>query len=208
MHWLGRHFTFAWDRFTIVQCLFTCFCVFLIPFSRPEWARELGLLELVQAGIIIAGGVQAGLAGMDKTQPQAWRRFWNWSIWCWVLVLGRTVNWGRVFFSPSYPRVWFRMVCIALVAGTVVHFFWGGIYRMAWRLVSQAPWPFWIILFGVAAFFVVDTAEHARYGIMLAKALRDLIEECMEMAVFAALLLMARSLIVHTGSAAEPASAG
>jgi len=207
MRWFDRHFTFAWDRFTALQCVFTCCCVIAIPFGRPEWARDLGFLELIQMGIIVAGGIQAGLAGLDMSQSPVWRRFWNWSIWCWVLVLGRTVNWGRAFFDPSCPRIWFRLVCVVLVAGATVHFFAGGVYKTALHLVARAPWPFWIILIGVAAYVVVDAAEHSRYGLVLARTMRDIVEECLEMPVFAALFLMARTIMGWTKTASAMAVA-
>lgn len=192
MNWFKTHFELKFDFLSIILLAVACICfdLALFKYIEPEWARPLGILEYIQAAIIIIGAIAAFQFSRDPELPADWRRFWRWSIWCWILVLGRLFNWGRAFFDPSTPRYWFRVVCVVLIVLAVLRFFQTGAFRKAWELLSKVRLPFWVLFIGFSMWMVSEAAERGRFGFDMGPEMSEVLEEMMQIPVFLALVFM------------------
>lgn len=190
MKWLISRLDFSFNKYAVilvvVSVLSTVIGLYCIP---PLWATDLNVLDWVQMGIAAGGAVLAWHVSHDPAFPPVWQRFWRWSIWCWVLMIGRTVNWGRLFFDRSVPRWYFHVVLAILLVAMVVHY----IHARAWgptlAFLKDLRYPFWPIVIGILMFLASELVERDRLGLDLDWGTSNLLEELFELPVFLALVL-------------------
>lgn len=120
-----------------------------------SWGVENSPIEWAQVYILGAGFFVSCAAAKYGISDLASRRLWGWLAPCWLLMLGREMNWGRVLYpimaadgSVSFPpkqELWFGAYInpgIAVVALTVIGGIWYyGLYRdiIRWIRYSRLP---------------------------------------------------------------------
>lgn len=160
MNWLRTHFSFKLDFLTVILLAVTCgmFDLAIFEYIKEEWLQPLGLLNLSNGFILIVGAITSWQLSRDSEFPPEWRSFWRWTIFCWLLVLGRTFLWGRLILGPEMPRSYSMAVAIVLALLAVIFLLVNKVYLRAWEVLTQMRLPAWIVFICISMFFVVKSA--------------------------------------------------
>ncbi|MDR3211238.1 MAG: hypothetical protein LBU79_04900 [Planctomycetota bacterium] len=198
---ITRHVDFSFRLREWFMLLVTALALFLpgtglIP-GTPTWVGTtgLGVLDYIQIALMGVGFVSALLAYVFPFHSKEWQSFWGWSLWCWVIVFGRTVNWGRILVDNDLPHFWFNCIAIILLLLAAVGFFRRGCWRQSWELLIRSRFPFWILVIGLLLFAGSEIVEHQRLGVVVPADLADVYEEAMEIPVFLSVLFVTWSLL-------------
>lgn len=90
-----RIFPSTWISLLLMVVLFP------LGFSLPEWwGWENGPIENTQVIILIAGAILSCLAARHNRHDSQICKLWLWTVPIWLIIIGRELSWGRVFFDP------------------------------------------------------------------------------------------------------------
>jgi hypothetical protein len=190
MNWLKTHFSFEIDFLTIILLAVACgmFDLAIFEYIKEKWLQPLGLLNLANGFILIVGAITSWQLSRDSEFTPEWRSFWRWTIFCWLLVLGRAFMWGRLILGPEMPRSYSMIVAIVLVLLVVIFLLADKVYLRAWQMLIQMRLPAWIIFIGISMFFLVKSA--GREGMSFQGQMAVDVAAALKTPVFLALVFM------------------
>ncbi|WP_167519567.1 hypothetical protein [Intestinirhabdus alba] len=171
----------------------------LFPFTA-DWHMPLAdgavvaWIENGQALWLLFGALFTACYIRPLSRPEGAKQFWLWAVVWWVVLLGRSTSWGRVYF-PEQPRLLFRIVSVALIAALLLPLLFSkALRREIVRRLREAPLPVWLFAVTAGAFLISDTVEHHRLLAPLflhSRQYVDLIEELYELPFMVGLFLIA-----------------
>lgn len=124
--------------------------LFPLGYFLPEWwGWENGPLENIQVALLIAGAALSWLVARRNSVDSRLRKMWLWTIPIWLLLIGRELSWGRVFFAPvsvgthgpifpAKQAIWYgayvnpiiAVIAISALSGLWYNFRWSEIKRV------------------------------------------------------------------------------
>ena len=181
--------------------------LFPLGLSLPAWwGWENGPIENTQVVILIAGAVLAWLAARHNRNDSQIRKLWLWTIPVWLLMIGRELSWGRVFFDPvtvgpggpmfpSIHAIWYgryvypviTIIIISTLCGLWYNFSWSKIIQV-WRI--PAIDGILLVLVAIASQLVFE-----RNLILALKPYSQMLEEWSELIVYWCMI----SILLVTG---------
>lgn len=187
---IWRIFPSTWVSLLLAVMLFP------LGFFLPEWwGWENGPIENTQVIILIAGAVLSWLAARHNRDDSQICKLWLWTIPVWLMLAGRELSWGRVFFypvsvgpdGPIFPaiqKIWYgryvypvnSIITISTLCGLWYNFSWSKI-KQIWRIPAIDGILF--VLFAIAAQFVFEKSL-----ISVLKPYSQLLEEWSELIVY------------------------
>lgn len=175
----------------ILTILFPLFPEIPLPVSE---GRLVNWIENGQALWLLFGALFTLIWIKPWTLTPGHKAFWLWSIAWWVVLLGRSTSWGRVYF-PDEPRLIFRAISVVLIATLVLPLLFSGKLRkeIAQRFRHEI-FPLWTVLLVVITFMFSDAVEHHRLiaSLVLYDARdQDLLEELYEIPFMLGLFIIA-----------------
>lgn len=138
-----RIYPLTWISLLLVVLLFPL--GILLP---SWWSWENGPIENTQVVILSAGVVLSWSAAHHNRDDNQMRKLWLWTIPVWLLIIGRELSWGRVFFDPvtvgpdgpifpSICAIWYgRYVYPAITIVTIVTLY-GLWHNFNWIKIKQ-----------------------------------------------------------------------
>jgi len=170
--------------------------LFPLGFYLPGWwGWENGPIENTQVVILIVGAIVSWLAARRNWDDIQMRNLWLWSILVWLLMVGRELSWGRVFFDPvstgsggpmfpSIRAVWYgqyvypvlTLVIITTLIGLWRNFNWG---NMKENLCISAVDGILLILAAIASQLIFE-----RNVILILQPYSQVLEEWSELMVY------------------------
>ena len=151
-------------------------------YDRVEpYALSLPLIENLQL-LLLGIGIAYSLF-LAKTQKN-YRIFWFWIALFWIILLGRSINWGRIYF-PGYPREYYRLIGLVLVSFAILPFAIKKYRIFLISILKTYGIPYKVIITLVILFVLADQAEHKRALYIFANDLislpnYELLEEILE----------------------------
>jgi len=175
----------------ILSILFPLFPEIPLPVSE---GRLVNWIENGQALWLLFGAVFTLSWIKPWTLTSGQKAFWLWSVAWWVVLLGRSTSWGRVYF-PDEPRLIFRAISVVLIAALVLPLLFSGKLRKEIALrFRHETFPLWTVLLVVTTFMLSDAVEHHRLiaSLVLYDARdQDLLEELYEIPFMLGLFIIA-----------------
>ncbi|WP_336854441.1 hypothetical protein [Pseudescherichia vulneris] len=175
----------------ILSVLFPFFPEIPLPVSE---ARLVNWIENGQALWLLFGALFTLFWIKPWTLTPGQKAFWLWSVAWWVVLLGRSTSWGRVYF-PDEPRVIFRIISVVLIAALVLPVIVSTTLRKEIALrFRHETFPLWTVLLVVITFLLSDAVEHHRAlgSLVLHDAHdQDLLEELYEIPFMLGLFIIA-----------------
>ncbi|PWD81499.1 hypothetical protein DC083_03365 [Ignatzschineria ureiclastica] len=119
---------------------------------------SLPIIEIGQLILLIAGAfVSLYFATKDHTN----RIFWLWAMIWWLILAGRSINWGRLYI-PGYPREYYRAIGATLILFLSFPF-WNQRYRRSFLTTLKTYGiPCKIIVTLAILFLMIDQIEQQR----------------------------------------------
>ncbi len=175
----------------ILSVLFPFFPEIPLPVSE---ARLVNWIENGQALWLLFGALFTLFWIKPWTLTPGQKAFWLWSVAWWVVLLGRSTSWGRVYF-PDEPRVIFRIISVVLIAALVLPVIVSATLRKEIALrFRHETFPLWTVGLVVITFLLSDAVEHHRLlgSLVLHDAHdQDLLEELYEIPFMLGLFIIA-----------------
>lgn len=112
--------------------LFLSALLFPLGVSLPAWwGWENGPIENTQVVILSAGAFLSWLAARRKDEDRKVHNLWLWMIPVWLVLAGRELSWGRVFFDPvaigakgpAFPAIqdiWYGPYCYPVLTVIII----------------------------------------------------------------------------------------
>jgi len=184
---------------TVVLAAFACIIPFFADFSLPLYHGLLvEVIENVQALWLLFAFVFTLRFALAAPLTPERKRFWLWAAIWWLVLLGRSVSWGRDYF-PHEPRLLFRAISVLLIGALVLFPLFSSVLRqqISHRLLHQTLllWSFALV---VVSFLISDSVEHHRviaHFFLHKRAYQDLIEELYEFPFMIGLFYVCRDLM-------------
>lgn len=190
----------------ILSILFPFFPDIPLPVSE---ARLVNWIENGQALWLLFGALFTLFWIKSWTLTPGQKAFWLWSVAWWVVLLGRSTSWGRVYF-PDEPRLIFRAISVVLIAALVLPVLFSGILRKEIALrFRHEMFPLWTVLLVVITFMFSDAVEHHRFiaSLVLYDARdQDLLEELYEIPFMLGLFIIAFGMMQRDKVAEQQAA--
>jgi len=115
----------TWLSFLLVVLLFPLGLT--LP---PWWGWENGPIENTQVVILAVGAFVSFFAAKKNQENRQIRSFWLWQIPVWLLLIGRELSWGRVFYpvairtnGPSFlsiHQLWYGQFVYPIIAAVTL----------------------------------------------------------------------------------------
>ena len=109
--------------------------------------------------MLAIGGIYATTLAM--TRPKE-RFFWIWATLWWILLIGRSINWGRIYF-PGYPREYYRMIGISIGLLILVPLLIRQKRDKLLVMIKTHGFPYKILLMLILIYLGIDQVEQDRY---------------------------------------------
>lgn len=169
---------------TILLSIFSCLIPFYADLSLPlksgsvvKWVENVQAIWLLFCCLFTLHYICS-----TRLSKEA-RAFWLWAALWWLILFGRSINWGRAYF-PEGPRILFRVISVILIGTLILSLLFSKWLRkeIIFRIQNETilVWTFALV---VITFFISDGVEHHRYfsGFFLHDYIyRDLVEELYE----------------------------
>lgn len=134
------------------------------------------------------------------------KQFWLWSVAWWVMLLGRSISWGRDYF-PDVPKFYFRTISICMISPVVLMLFSSTLRHEIAHKFKHAKISAGAFLLVIVGLLISDGIEHNRYlisSILSDLQYKDLLEELYEFPLIIGLFLVAYPLMKTDGVKALP----
>lgn len=119
---------------------------------------SLQIIENAQLFLLLAGSaISIRLAVEQKSD----RLFWLWAALWWILLFGRSINWGRLYF-PGFPREYYRLIGLFISLMLLLPWFITQYRQSLMNIVHRAGIPYKILMMLAAIFLMVDQVEQNR----------------------------------------------
>lgn len=169
---------------TIVLAVFSVLIPFFADFSFPlDHGVSVLCIENAQALWLFFGFIFTLRFAYKEQLSAGPKSFWLWAALWWLVLLGRSTSWGRVYF-PEEPHLLFRLISVLLIGALVLSVFFSSPLRkeIISRLRNETLliWTFALV---VLTFLISDSVEHHRmiaHFFLHKPAYQDLIEELYE----------------------------
>ena len=149
---------------------------FITPYLPVSWGWENSLLEWLQVAILALGLLLTCVWWQEARSagdiPAA--RFLMWAIPLWLLMIGRELSWGRVFYpsgfhaidGPSFlplSQLPYGPFVNPLIAVIIVVWLCGvikyGLYKVPYKLVQERNFPVTALVITIFAFVSAELGE-------------------------------------------------
>ncbi|MBP2644918.1 MAG: hypothetical protein H6Q75_358 [Firmicutes bacterium] len=158
------------------------------------WGDENGPLELTQAFVLLCASIIALSARFFGVGTLAMRKLIVWTIPIWLIMCGRELSWGRVFYltqEGNMPQLsdlsYGRYVTLA-IAITIIITLWGlfrsGLVYQVRRWIKYGTLPIVEIIIMLVTGFLAAWVEHYSGGVFGAR--EELYEELAEWVCYSA----------------------
>ncbi|HEY3424952.1 MAG TPA: hypothetical protein VGL27_09170 [Negativicutes bacterium] len=178
-------------------------CIFLGAWFPPSWGEENGLIEMLQVFILVISGFAALGVYFKGVGSLATRRLMLCTVPAWILLVGRELSWGRVFYPNgkgsfiSLKELWYGQYVYPIIAILFLGTLWvmrkQGLQREVLRWIIKGKFP----IIDIIVFFVAsvsgDIIEH-HSGELLGQK-EALLEEIAELVAYVAMM----SLTINLG---------
>jgi len=144
----------------------------IIPLSLvlpPQLSWENGIFENAQVMILFFGVFMSFYFYIETISTQT-KKLWVSLGAFFVMLSGRELSWGRVFFqtklTPSGPELiaMNQVPHSNIIQGIILLFILGVvsalIYNIPWNVIAQIPLPLLYITLGISSFLLSTIAEH------------------------------------------------
>lgn len=118
-------------------------------------------IENLQALWLLFGALFTAWYIKPFSRPKGEKQFWLWAVMWWVVLLGRSTSWGRVYF-PEMPHTVFRIISVVLVGGLLLCLLSSSLRQEIARRMRENSLPVWLLAVTALAFLISDTVEHHR----------------------------------------------
>lgn len=95
------------------------------------------------------------------SRPEGGKQFWLWAALWWLVLLGRSISWGRAYF-PELPHGIFKTVSVIMVGSLLLSLLSIPLRKEITRRVREVSIPVWMLAVTVVTFLIADTVEHHR----------------------------------------------
>lgn len=166
-----------------------------------DWSWENGPLEMAQ-NIVLAFSFILMMVYAWRATERELRQFWLWLSPVWLLMLGRELSWGRVFFpthiGPEGPVFLAKdqipfgsfinpAICL-IVLVVLVTFVYCRIYQVPLGLLKEKKFPFFETTICMLAAVLGDVGEKMSHLFFGGRG--QVVEELCELVVYLSLLLI------------------
>lgn len=166
-----------------------------------DWSWENGPLEMAQ-NFLLATGFLLMLVYARRTAETELRQFWFWLLPVWLLLLGRELSWGRIFFpthvGPEGPVFLAKSqlplgnlinpIIGLIILVVLVMFVRYRIYRVILNLFKERLFPFFETSLFVLAAVLSYLGEKMPQSFFCGRG--ALVEELCELVAYTSLLLI------------------
>lgn len=142
----------------VVSVLFPLAADWRIPLLGGELVTQI---ENMQAVWLLFGAVFTLWYIRPHLRPEGEKQFWMWAALWWLVLLGRSTSWGRVYF-PEAPHIVFKAISVILVGGLLLSLGSLPLRREIARRLRNMTLPLWLMAVTVGTFLIADTIEHHR----------------------------------------------
>lgn len=118
-------------------------------------------IENLQALWLLFGALFTAWYIKPFSRPQGEKQFWLWAVMWWVVLLGRSTSWGRVYF-PELPHAVFRIISVVLVGGLLLCLLSSSLRKEIARRMRENSLPVGLLAVTALTFLISDTVEHHR----------------------------------------------
>ncbi len=149
---------------------------FITPYLPVSWGWENSLLEWLQVAILVLGLLLTCTWWQEarSTEDIPAARFLMWAVPLWVLMIGRELSWGRVFYpsgfhaidGPSFlplSQLPYGAFVNPLIAVIIVVWLYGvikyGLYKVPYTLVKEHKFPVTALVITIFAFVSAELGE-------------------------------------------------
>lgn len=186
---LDTHVTLPVIGLIVVSALFPLVADWHIPLLDGVVVTQI---ENMQALWLLFGAVFTVWYIKPLTRSEGEKQFWMWAALWWVVLLGRSTSWGRVYF-PDAPHIVFKVISVILVGGLLLSLLSKTLRKEIVRRMRENTLPLWLMAVTVCTFLVADTIEHHRLlAPLFVRDLHytDLLEELYELPFMVGLFLV------------------
>lgn len=126
--------------------------IFPLGLTLPVWwGWENGPLENTQVVILGIGAIISRIAMQHHRYNRKYRRLWSWLILFWLILMGRELSWGRVFYPVaigadgphfiSIQQLWYGPLVRPVVTIAILAMLIGILRTSPWKYVQQTTLP-------------------------------------------------------------------
>lgn len=142
---------------------------------------ENGPIEWVQVAVLFAGYLISLANGFYRTGEVLERKLWLWSSPVWLLLIGRELSWGRVFYPVAitekgpqflaHQEIWFGSYVYPVLSFIVIVMFAGILYHKLFIVAAQwlknKPKPMVVIALLVFSVLLSTAMEKHMFGSLM-----------------------------------------
>lgn len=149
------------SRSTLVLIIYPLLMIILslpIYYLTLPYADSLIIIENAQLFILAMGAVLSLVLAIK--QPEK-RLFWLWAMVWWILLIGRSINWGRLYY-PDFPREYFRMIGVSIGLVIIIPLFFTKVRSQFLTILKAYHFPIIILITLIILFLAIDQIEQER----------------------------------------------
>lgn len=159
---------------------------FLIYLQFPLANGELvNRLEDIQALLLLSAAIFSYYFIQPFQYSAGQKQFWLWVIFCWILLFGRSISWGRDYFA-DVSHDYFRLISILCIAPVLLMLFSRKLRAEILNKFKTTPLPIFSLALALSALGIADAIEHDRAMaafLLHDLAYKDFLEEMYEFAL-------------------------
>ncbi|BDH46224.1 hypothetical protein TUM12370_22680 [Salmonella enterica subsp. enterica serovar Choleraesuis] len=197
-------------RSNLVLCIMLCLVPILglIPLGASN-KSVVNDIENFQSIWLLFGLFFTWFYSRPKTLPEGMSNFWKWAVLWWLVLFGRGISWGRVYFRHHNHFV-FHAIAVVLIGSLLVMFFRQKELRREVRYkLTHNEIPYWTLFLTILGFLGSDCVEHHRLLsplLLLRPENEDFVEEMFELPMMLGLFLITFGMMRHDKAAVASAS--
>lgn len=184
---------------TLVLAIFSCLAPFYADYALPLYNGLLvTCIENAQALWLFFGCIFTLCFVYRARLTAGPKLFWLWAALWWLVLFGRSISWGRVYF-PEEPRILFRIISVLLIGALILSVvFSSGLRKEILHRLRNETMLVWTCVLVVITFLISDSVEHHRYiahFFLHNPAYQDLEEELYEIPFMVGLFCISYNLM-------------
>ncbi len=119
---------------------------------------SLQIIENAQLLLLLTGSAVSIRFAIEQKSD---RLFWLWAALWWILLFGRSINWGRLYF-PGFPREYYRLIGVFITLMLLLPWLIAQYRQSLMNVIRRAGIPYKTLLMLVTIFLMVDQVEQNR----------------------------------------------